>query len=401
MTALLRVDDDFVRDPFPRFDELRARGPVHVLRTRDGARYWLVVGSDEIRSGLRDTRLSKDPDLLAAARVRQRSEHGVEDGPGAEAALRELTAFMRSFTYEVREVVKDTLSGRHAARHAPRVAAIAEELLDGLAGAVGPVDLLASYSMPFATRVSGSLLGVAPDALAEFGAWVSAWLGSDSADTRAAARQRVSALLGDLVAARRRQEADDIVSALAGKAGTADRESLVRACLIFVMITVETVVSFLATAVYALLTHPEQLRLLRDRPERTGAAIDELLRFAGPHNVSAQRCATEDLELGGQHIAEGDLVVFALGAANHDATVYPDPHCLDLDRDAAAHLAFGAGRHYCPGTHHARSALATGIGALLRRYPGIALAVPADEVSWVRSELLRSVRTLPVHLAGG
>lgn len=401
MTALLRVDDDFVRDPFPRFDELRAQGPVHVLRTRDGARYWLVVGSEEIRSGLRDTRLSKDPDLLAAARVRQRGEHGVVDGPAAEAALRELTSFLRSFTYEVREVVKETLSGRHAARHAPRVAAIADELLDGLAAVSGPVDLVASYSMPFATRVSGSLLGVAPDELAEFGARVSAWLGSDSAEARATARRRVSALLDELIAARCGREADDVVSALVGKAGTAGRESLVRACLIFVMITVETVVSFLATAVHALLSHPEQLRLLRDEPERTGAAIDELLRFTGPHNVSAQRCATEDLELGGQHIAEGDLVVFALGAANHDAATYPDPHRLDLDRDATGHLAFGAGRHYCPGTHQARSALATGIAALLRRYPGLRLAVPAGEVSWVPSELLRSVRALPVHLAGG
>ncbi|OZM72353.1 hypothetical protein CFN78_15260 [Amycolatopsis antarctica] len=402
---LFELDDDFYRDPFSRFDGLREQAPVHVLHGTDGSRFWLVLGSAEIRTGLRDPRLSKDPGRIAAARVAQRRDAGLEEGASGEQRLGqilEMGEFMRSFTDEVRVVVKDELSGEFARTRAPVYRNIADRLLADLATVDGPLDLVSRFTMPYATHVTGALLGYEEDELPAFGGYVAGWMAPDTPEQRAEALAGLFPMIDELIARRRATGGEDIASALAAKVaseGRQDADALVRACLIFILITVETAVSFLATATLALLTHPEQLRLLLAEPLRASEAVEELLRFTGPHNISSQRCAVEDMEIGGREIKEGDLVVFALGAANRDGEHFPEPHCLDITRDTAGHLAFGAGRHYCPGTHQARTSLTIGLSALLDHFPGIALSGPEQEVPWVRSELLRSVRVLPVVLS--
>lgn len=395
MTALLPVDEDFFRDPFPFFDRLRDSGPVHVLHARDGSRFWLVVGSTEITSGLLDRRLSKDPDLIASARTRQLSERGTIT-PAAEYELDEVTLFLRSFTGDVTSVVRDTLSADHAARQAGAFGAIAADVLGGIDDTDVPVDLVQHYTLPYSIRVSGHLLGVTEPE--RFHRAVHAWLSARDDAGREAAVTELNAHFRATAVARQDHPADDVVSALVARIGVGDLDSLNRALLIFLMISSETVYSFLATATYLLLTSPAQLRSLHDDPEQITTALEELLRLTGPHNISAQRCATEDLELGGQRIARGDLVAFALGAANHDPAVHPCPHRFDLDRSPRRHLAFGAGRHHCPAAHHARAALTAGLEALLHRFPDLELAIPADKVRWQPSETLRSVQALPVRL---
>ena len=402
---LLELDDRFFRDPFSRFDQLRGQGAVHKLHAADGSRFWLVIGTEEIRQGLRDPRLSKDPGRIADARVAQRraanAANGLEAPDSRMAQILEMGEFLRAFTDEVRGVVKDELSGEFAWTRAPVYRRIADGLLDPLAEESEPIDLVASFTMPYATRVTGALLGVDEADLPEFDRCVAGWMAPVSAEQRSDAVARLFSMLDQLLSQRRPNGSQDIAAALAARIAAADRDdsdALIRACLIFILITVETTVSFLATATLALLTHPDQLKLLLAEPERTPEAIEELLRFTGPHNISSQRCAVEGVELGGTEIAEGDLVVFALGAANRDTSDYPEPHRLDITRDTAGHLAFGAGRHYCPGTHQARTALTIGLSALLGRFPGISLSCPEQEVPWIRSELLRSVQALPVLL---
>lgn len=399
MTASLPVDADFFRDPFPVFDRLRNRGPIHRLRRSDGVDRWIVVGTREIQDGLGDPRLSKDPDLIAEALCRQRLAHGA-DPVAARADVAQRARFTRSFTSHVRAVVADTLRPALAERRTELLTACADGVLDGLDdldSAAGPVDLVRSYALPYAIRMTGILL--CGTETAKFVEPAAEWLSPTTTGTRGMAAEQLMAHLGDM-AARNEGRQDDVISALAGRICTDGHGhgELALACMVFTTISVENTYSALATAVHTLLTHPDHLDLLAAHPKRIPHVVDELLRIGGPHNVSGQRCATEDLVLGGQLVEEGDLVVFALGAANHDPAVHSQPRRFDPNRPAGRHLAFGTGRHHCPAAHQARSAVAIALTALLRRFPELRLAVAPEEVPWQASETLRAVGSLPVRL---
>jgi biflaviolin synthase len=148
---------------------------------------------------------------------------------------------------------------------------------------------------------------------------------------------------------------------------------------------------------YLLLTRPELMARMRERPEARGAVLDELLRYI-PHrsSVGLARIALEDVELHGTRIAAGDPVYVSYLAANRDPDVFPDPDVIDPDRDAGPHLSFGNGPHYCTGAVLARLLAELLTDTLLDRLPGLRLAVPPGQVAWRRRTMIRGPRTLPV-----
>ncbi|MFJ9692470.1 cytochrome P450 [Kitasatospora sp. NPDC101183] len=159
-----------------------------------------------------------------------------------------------------------------------------------------------------------------------------------------------------------------------------------------------------AAAAQALLTHPDQLALLRADPELIPQAVHELLRWCGPVLVSRLRYVTEDADLGWGSFQKGDVVMAALSGANHDPREFPDGERLDITRRhearGEAHVSFGAGPHYCLGAGLARHQAEVALGRLLARWPSLSLAVSQEELNWQPVSGMRKLERLPLRLNG-
>jgi cytochrome P450 len=142
--------------------------------------------------------------------------------------------------------------------------------------------------------------------------------------------------------------------------------------------------------------HPNQLALLRDDPGITDRAVEELMRYLSVVHNGIIRTATRDVTLGGTPIKAGDAVVCSLPSANRDRALADDADVLDLTREPTSHVAFGHGIHHCLGASLARMEMRVAYPALLRRFRGLRLAVPFEEVRFRGFSAVHGVETLPV-----
>ena len=161
----------------------------------------------------------------------------------------------------------------------------------------------------------------------------------------------------------------------------------------------DTTVNLIASGTLALLTHPGEMARLRADPSLLPAAVEELLRFTSPVNHANDRFTTEDVPIGGVNIPAGEWVFPAISSADRDPAQFPGADRLDLSRDTSGHVAFGHGVHHCLGAPLARMEAEVALGALLARFPGLSLAVPAAELRWRPVSLMNGLESLPVRLA--
>jgi cytochrome P450 len=209
------------------------------------------------------------------------------------------------------------------------------------------------------------------------------------------------AYMAGLIAQRREEPADDLIGALV-QARDEDNDRLTEQEMVELAAGLlaaghETTVTQISNFVYVLLTHPDQLAVLRARPDLIPGAVEELLRYV-PLGAAAAfaRYATEDLELGGVLIRAGEPVVAAMSSANRDSAVFDEPDRLDVTRGAGPHIGFGHGVHHCLGAQLARMELQVALSALLSRLPELALAVDEKQLEWKSGLLVRGLRGLPV-----
>ncbi len=192
---------------------------------------------------------------------------------------------------------------------------------------------------------------------------------------------------------------DDLVSALleVEEGGdTLSEQELSSMVALLIIAGHETTVGLIGNAVLALLQHPEQRAELEGDPARMARAVEELLRYDSPVERTLNRWAATDVELGGQTIKRGDGVIVIVGSANRDASRFPEPDTLDLERDDLKHLAFGRGSHYCLGAPLARVEAEIALATLLRRLPGVRLAMSPDDLYWRPVPLFRSLAELRI-----
>ena len=389
-------------DPFPLFAEVRELGAVHEVTLVDGHRAWLVVRYDETRAALNDPRLSKDMHAALATGA----DLVAEGLPGPAFARHMLSVDPPDHT-RLRRLVSAAFSPRRVEALRPRVQTIVDDLLDELA-AQGPdsrVDLVAAFAFPLPFTVICELLGVPEPERASLGRRLTALLVPTSSPAQYAqakeASDAVVAMLGALVQAKQEVPGDDLVSGLiSARDGDERLDSQELLSTIFQLIVAghDTTTSLIGNSVVALFRNPAQLAQLRSDPSKIAAAVEEFLRYDPPVPHSTFRYAIEPVEIGDATIPAGAQVIISLAAANRDAGRYTSPELLDIDRAEARHLAFGHGIHHCLGAVLARMEGQLALGSLLRRFPQLRLAAPADDLHWGHGDglVLRGLSELPV-----
>ncbi len=346
-------------DPYPWYDEMRARHPVVQL---GGA--WHVFRYDDVQRVLSDY----------AAFSSQRGG----GGPLASSIISLDPPRHR----QLRTLVTQAFTPRAVAQLEGRIAAIAAELLDAVAArGTGTMDIIADLAYPLPVIVIAELLGVPTADRERFKVWSDAIVQGGQAE---AAAQATAALGADwfgemvayfnaMIAQRQRAPQDDLISALIAAEVEGQRltaQELVGFCILLLVAGNETTTNLLGNAVLCLDEQPATYRALRATPERLPAAIEEVLRYRSPVQ-SMFRSTTQDVAFGDVTIPAGSWVVAWIGAANRDPAQFPDPDRFISDRAPNRHLAFGHGIHFCLGAPLARQEARIALGALLARYPAL------------------------------
>jgi cytochrome P450 len=391
--------DAFRADTYATFARMRERDPVVRQPGIDGETpiWWITRYEDAEAVLLDDERFVRDPRLALPPQQ-----------------LPELPEFFRFIDsnmlnrdgddhLRLRRLVSKAFTPRMIERLRPRIQEIAGDLIDRVSEA-GEMELVSEFAFPLPITVIAELLGVPAADRERFREWSGAVV---SPAFTPAGMERADALLGAFVeyllalfAERREEPGEDLVSALVAVEDGGDALSEEELCSMVVLLIVaghETTVSLIGNATLALLTHPEERAAVERDPSLLPRAVEELIRYDGPVERTLNRWAAVDVEIRGQRIRRGETVIVVLGAADHDPERFEEPDMLDLAaRRESRHLGFGRGRHFCLGAPLARLEAEIALGTLLRRLPGLRLAVPEEELCWRPVPLFRSLVALPV-----
>ncbi|MEU6066474.1 cytochrome P450 [Streptomyces sp. NPDC047082] len=382
--------DGLIDHPYDVYARLRDSAPVHRITGPDGTPAWLVTRYEDVRAALGDERLSLDKTHATAGTYK-----GFALPPALDANLLNMDPPDHT---RIRRLVARAFTPRRVDHLREPIRRTADRLLDGF-GPHGTIDLVAAYAAPLPITVICDLLGVPDEHRLDFRIWTDTLVAPDPARPEAG-REAVVAMVGyltRLLADKRAEPADDLLSDLIAVRDEGDRlteDELMSLAFLILFAGYENTVQLIGNAVLALLRHPEQLAALRKDPAQLPSAVEEFARYEGPALFAIRRFPTEDVTIGGVTVPAGETVWVSLSAANRDPARFPDPDRLDLGRDASGHLALGHGIHYCLGAPLARAETEIAVGALLERFPDLALA--DEELRWRPSLRARGLLALPV-----
>ncbi|SFP97536.1 Cytochrome P450 [Amycolatopsis arida] len=380
-------------DPPAGLAALGDRDTPHRLRFADGHEGWLVTSYALARAVLADPRFSARSELRHSPVRRPRAD---DLGPGGRTPPGFFIGMDPPEHTRFRRLLAGEFTVRRMDRLRPRIEAIVGERLDAMAAAGPPVDLVPEFALPVPSLVICELLGVPYADRDRFQRDSAALLRLDVTDEVATAAVRgLREYLRDLVRRLRAEPGEDLLSALAAGDRLTEDE-LVGIAFLLLVAGHETTANMLALGTFAALGEPDLLAAFRGSAEDVAAAVEELLRYLSIVHFGVSRTAKEDVELAGQRIRAGECVLAWLPAANRDPERFPDPDRPEPARAGAGHLAFGHGVHQCLGQQLARMELRIGFTALFARFPGLRLAVPAEEVPLRHDMGVYGVHRLPV-----
>jgi cytochrome P450 len=377
-------------DPPAVFDSLREERPLAKMVYPDGHVGWIVSSYELVREVLSDLRFSHSCEVGHFPVTHQGQvipTHPLIPGMFIHMDPPEHTRYRKLLTGE--------FTVRRTSRLIPRVEAVAAEQIEVMRAKGAPADVVLDFAKPLVLRMLGELVGLPYEERDRYVPAVTLLHDAEADPAEAAAAYEVAGKFFDEVIERRRkQPQDDLISSLVNENLT--QEELRNIVTLLLFAGYETTEGALATGVFALLHHTDQLAALRAEPEKLDAAIEELLRYLTVNQYHTYRTALEDVKLDGELIKKGDTVTVSLPAANRDPAKFGCPAELDIERDTSGHVAFGFGIHQCLGQNLARIELRAGFTALLQAFPELRLAVPADEVPLRLKGSVFSVKKLPV-----
>jgi cytochrome P450 len=379
-------------EPAPDVRTIGGGQPVFRAELPDGRIAWLVTGYGNVRQMITDQRFSR---ALAVAPGRAQ--------PGFEmSAADSINGMDPPGHTRLRKLVASAFTARRVEALRPRVTAIVGQLIDAMTGQPQPTDLVAGFSLPLPAQVICEMLGVPAEDLGQFHAWSDTIIGDwqrDSGEIMTALAELYGYFV-TLIQLKRARPADDLISALIAARDDADRLSeheLTVMCCTLLIGGHETTANQINLSLLLLLDHPGEVAKLRADPGLIPTAVEELLRCTRLGGVAPARVTTDDVAIGGVVIPAGELVIPLYATANRDPSVFTDPDRLDVTREAASHLTFGAGVHHCLGAQLARVELQEAFRGLIGRLPGLRLAVPASDLEYKPGMAIDSLRALPVR----
>ncbi len=398
------ADPVMFTDPFPRYAELRRRSAVSPAYSKQlmGGAGFMLTRHEHVLLLHNDVRFSSDP-----------------TSGGSSFLMRHLPNMFRLLTSSMvykddpdharlRRLVNKAFTPRMVQQMTGEIERIVGALIEELAGRGGEtVDLVADFATPLPLSVISTMLGVGDDDRDEFHVLMERFvvrLGSGSAADALRAvptARRLYRVLERLAAQRRASPDDGLISGLleANEGGDSLSDDEVIAMIFLLMLAGhDTTANLIGSSAVALMEHPEQAERWRAEPELTTPAVEELLRFTTPVPCGTARTLLEEVSIDGTVMPKGSKVMGMIISANRDESVFDRPDSLDLGRDPNRHLTFAFGKHFCLGNQLARLEGQIAIGALVRRFPSMRLAVPRDQLRYKPVQALRGFRALPVTL---
>jgi cytochrome P450 len=394
LTALF--DPGQVADPYPAYREWRHQRPV----ARPHERFFVLSRFADCEAVLADASFGHagpgDPGPFRG-RVRVR--------PAGEVDARSFLGMNPPDHTRLRRLVSRAFTPARVKELTPRIETITGELLHDLDGRVNPFDLVERLALPLPVRVICELLGVPPADRGLLVGWSAALsraldpgflVTEDERARQRDARDAFAAYVRGLLPVRRRFPGGDLISALVQVHDEGDALSegeLIGTVILLLVAGHETTRSLIGGGALALLRHPGQLAVLRERPGLAGQAVEEVLRYDPPVQFLS-RFALRDAQVAGTAIPAGSFVLLLVGAANRDEAVFSDPDRFEVLRDSRRHLAFGHGIHFCLGAPLARLEAAVALRQLL---PLLSRVRIAAEPTWKPNTVLRGLQRLELY----
>ncbi|MBL8381531.1 MAG: cytochrome P450 [Burkholderiales bacterium] len=381
-------------DPPPQFARERARAPLFPVTLWNGARAWVVTRHAEARAILLDdARFSgrmAHPDFPTVTEARVTVDRNERAFVGMDNP--EHDRYRRLFTRE--------FSVRRMQALIPGMQALADDLIDDMIAAGPPADLVARLAVRYPSLVMSQLFGspyedhtfIIGCAVARHGLTQT----PGEAETKA---RELAAYVRRLIDAKERAPGDDMVSRVIAEhvlTGRLSRDEFAEIGAMILRAGHDTTTNMIGMGALLILRDDALRARLAADPAQIEPAVEEFLRYVSPVQFSPRRVALEDVAIGGVTVKKGEGLFLSLPAANRDPRVFADPDTVDIGRDNSMHMTFGYGIHQCLGQMLARYELQVMFATLLRRLPGLRLAVPLEAIRFKNDMQIYGVHNLPV-----
>jgi cytochrome P450 len=387
-----------LENPYSLYEQLREADPVY---WDERAKSWVLTRYTDVAAALRDPRYTVMGFMSNTSWIPEDMRPTLE--PPLRAVSRQMLFQDPPDHTRLRGLVAKAFTPRMIESLRPVIQRVTDELLDQ-AEAKGHMELIGEFAFPLPAIIIATMLGVSPEDREQFNRWSSYFGrlldgGDFSLESIFEAVTEVSDFLDyfrSIMHARRAAPKDDLMQAMidAEEQGDAlSEEELLGNCILILAAGHGTTTHLIGNGTLALLRHPDQAQVLREKPALIQNAVTELLRYDSPVQLTS-RHAKEALQIGGKQVNSGQEVIMLLGAANHDREQFADPDRLLLARQENRHLSFGLGVHFCLGAPLARVEGEIAFSTLFKRFPN--LRMETDEVKWQQSVVFRGLRELPV-----
>lgn len=394
--ALNLTTKEFQHNPYPIYETLRKHSQLTPVKLGILGDAVMVTRYDDVVTVLKDPRFSNE----------RYKALGTNDWskwmPGPLRVLAKSMVLIDDPSHaRLRNLVHKGFTPRRIQQLETRIEAICQTLLDEATKKPSP-DLMRDFAQPVPLTVISEMMGVPQEDQRKFHKLMSGLVGHASSKNILGLIFNGLALdrfFRNLVALKRRQPQDDLITVLVQAEEQGDRlseDELIAMLFLLLLAGHETTVNLIGSGTLALLEHPDQLEKLLGDMSLLDSAIEEMLRFTNPVHHVAQRYALEDVPLMGYTVPKGSTVAVGIASANRDEAVFENADQFDITRTNNRHVAFGLGIHYCLGAPLARLEAKIAFTALLTRFPHLKVTAPVESLEWRGAPAMRGLKHLPI-----